>query len=70
MISEPGGKLIGRVTPKKGTAYEIADSIYEHLKRKELNMITVEAIGCDGSHKHWIEKRVLYITLKLSVAVL
>lgn len=49
VISEPGGKYIGNVTPKKGTASEIADSTYEHLEQKEFDMSAVMAIGCDGT---------------------
>uniref|UniRef100_A0A6P7GJK8 Uncharacterized protein LOC114343228 n=1 Tax=Diabrotica virgifera virgifera TaxID=50390 RepID=A0A6P7GJK8_DIAVI len=70
VISEPGGKYIGHVTPKKETANEIADSIYEQLERKEFDISAVEAIGCDGTVTNTDGKAVLYIPLKLSVAVL
>lgn len=49
VISEPGGKYIGHVTPKKGTGSEIADSICEHLESKGFDMSAVEAVGCDGT---------------------
>uniref|UniRef100_A0A1B6J5V0 Uncharacterized protein n=1 Tax=Homalodisca liturata TaxID=320908 RepID=A0A1B6J5V0_9HEMI len=49
VISEPGGKYIGHVTPKNGTGNGIADSIWEHLESKGFDMSAVEAVGCYGT---------------------
>lgn len=49
LISEPGGRYIGHVTPQTGSAQDIKNSIIEYLHEEQINIHDLVAIGVDGT---------------------
>ena len=48
LVSEPGSRYFGHVSPTSGSAKEIKTSIMDFL-RKNINLNDIVAIGCDGT---------------------
>lgn len=48
LVSEPGSKYIGHVTPQSGSASDIKQSIVKFLEEK-VEFSQLNAIGCDGT---------------------
>ena len=48
MLAEPGSRYLGHFSPSSGTAKNIANSLIEFCKDKQIDFSKIQAIGCDG----------------------
>lgn len=67
IVHEPDGQYIGHVTPVSGTGAEIAATIFEYLKKNNIDMSQFVAIGCDGTATNtgWKNGAIHNIEIKL-----
>ena len=49
LLSEPGSKYIGHVTPSSGHSSDITEEILSFLDSNHINKDEIKAIGCDGT---------------------
>ena len=49
LLQHPGGRLLGHVSPKSGTAADIKHAITEFCQRKNISLEDLRGIGCDGT---------------------
>ena len=50
MLAEPGSRYLGHFSPSSGTAKNIANSLIEFCKDKQIDFSKIQAIGCDGTN--------------------
>lgn len=51
LVSEPGSKYVGHVTPKSGKATRIVEDIFDFMRREQIATDFVVA-GCDGTNSN------------------
>ena len=49
LVSEPGSKYIGHVTPSGGLAIDLADSILQFLEANNYDLTQLKVVGADGT---------------------
>ena len=48
VLAEPESRYFGHFSPSSGTAKNIANSLIEFCKDKQIDISKIQAIGCDG----------------------
>ena len=52
VLAEPGSRYLGHFAPSSGTAKNIANSLIEFYKEKQIDINKIQSIGCDGTNKN------------------
>ena len=50
VLAEPESRYLGHFLPSSGTAKNIANSLIEFCKDKQIDISKIQAIGCDGTN--------------------
>ena len=50
VLAEPGSRYLGHFAPSSGNAKNIANSIIEICKEKQIDINKIQSIGCDGTN--------------------
>ena len=50
VLAEPGSKYLGHFAPSSGSAKNIANSLIEFCKKKQIDINKIQSIGCDGTN--------------------
>ena len=49
VLAEPGSIYLGHFAPSSGTTKNIANSLIEFCKEKQIDINKIQSIGCDGT---------------------
>ena len=52
VLAEPGSRYLGHCLPSSGTAKNIANSLIEFFKDKQIDLNKIQAIRCDGTNSN------------------
>lgn len=67
MIEEPGSKYLGHFAPRSGSAESIVNKIWEFQEVFNVNLDSLEVIGCDGTNTNTGRKGGVIVLLELKI---